>query len=107
MPEKINPGLEERTAKVEGILEQMDKRLDRVEVAIVDLKNEIKSDMERLETGLRTDMGKLETGLRDEISKLNGRIDKLETKVENMFKWLIGIIIATWITAILTIIFKG
>lgn len=78
MPEKNYTGLEERTAKVEGILEQMDKRLDRVEVGIIDLKNEIKCDIERL-----------------------------ETKVDNQFRWLVGIIIATWITAILTIIFKG
>ncbi len=96
MPEKNYPGLEERTAKVEGILEQMDKRLDRVEVAIVDLKNEFKSDM-----------GKLETSLKSDISKVDNRIEKLETKADSQFKWLVGIIIATWITAILTIIFKG
>ncbi len=92
MPEKNYTGLEERTAKVEGILEQMDKRLDRVEVGIVDLKNEFKSDMEKLEL----------------------RIEKLETKVDSQFKWLIGIIIGTWITTMsalittmLTILFKG
>lgn len=85
MPEKIYTGLEERTAKIEGILEQMDKRLDRVEVGIIDLKNEIKSDM-----------GRLETNLRAEISKLDSK-----------FMWLIGIIIGTWVTTILTIIFKG
>lgn len=85
MPEKNYTGLEERTAKVEGILEQMDKRLDRVEVGIIDLKNEFKSDMEKIET----------------------RLEKLETKVDSQFKWLVGIIIATWITAILAIIFKG
>ncbi len=85
MPEKIYTGLEERTAKIEGLLEQMDKRLDRVEVGIIDLKNEIKSDM-----------GRLETNLRAEISKLDSK-----------FMWLIGIIIGTWVTTILTIIFKG
>lgn len=96
MPEKNRAGLEERTAKVEGILEQMDKRLDRVEIAIVDLKNEFKSDMEKLETSLKSD-----------ISKVDNRIEKLEAKTDSQFKWLVGIIIATWITAILIIIFKG
>lgn len=92
MPEKNYTGLEERTAKVEGILEQMDKRLDRVEVGIMDLKNEIKSDMAKLEL----------------------RIDKLETKVDNQFKWLVGIVVGMWITTISSvlsmffyIIFKG
>lgn len=107
MPEKHHTGLEERTAKVEGILEQMDKRLDRVEIAIADLKNEVKSDIEKLEVGLRADMGKLETSVRNDISKVDNRIEKLETKTDSQFKWLVGIIVATWITAILTIIFKG
>ena len=92
MPEKNYTGLEERTAKVEGILEQIDKRLDRVEVGLVDLKNEFKVD----------------------ISKLENKVHGLSNEMRSNFKWLIGIIVGTWITtisalitAILTIIFKG
>ncbi|MGR3310923.1 MAG: hypothetical protein ACUZ77_09125 [Candidatus Brocadiales bacterium] len=107
MPEKIYTGLEERTAKIEGLLEQMDKRLDRVEVGIVDLKNEIKSDMGRLETNLRADMEKLETGLRAAMERLETNLRAEISKLDGRFMWLIGIIIGTWVTAILTIIFKG
>lgn len=40
------PQLEERTAKVEGILEQMDKRLSQVEVGLTELRNELKSNFQ-------------------------------------------------------------
>ena len=62
MPE-IREALEERMARVEGILSQIGKRFDSLE----------------------------------------RRIDSLDKK----FYWLIGIVLATWITTILTILFKG
>lgn len=40
------PQLEERTAKVEGILEQMDKRLGQMEMSLRELRNELKSNFQ-------------------------------------------------------------
>jgi hypothetical protein len=57
--------LEERMAKIEGLLTQMDKRLNHLEAKIVDLRGEI---------------------------------------AEN-FRWTIGIILGTWITLVLAILF--
>ena len=70
--------LEERQAKVEATLEQMDKRLSNVEAAIRDLNVRI------------DDLG-----------------NRLTAKIDANFRWMMGIMITMWVTVILTIIFKG
>ena len=72
------PELEERQAKIEGVLEQIDKRVGRLE-----------SDITRLED-------KVEMGF-----------DSVRNEGRTNFRWLLGIMITMWVTMILTIIFKG
>lgn len=79
------PELEERQAKVEGILEQIDKRVGRVESEVSGLRIEINS-------------------LRDEM---RSEIGELRTKMDTNFRWLVGIMITMWVTMILAIIFKA
>lgn len=67
--------LEERVAKIEGILEQMDKRLNHIESEIAGLRGEI-------------------VGLRDEMSR----------KFDSLFKWTVGLILGMWISVILTLV---
>jgi predicted nucleic acid-binding Zn-ribbon protein len=76
--------LEERVAKIEGILEQMDKRLNHLESELRDLNK-------RLEN------------LRNE---LYGEIRDLRKALDYRFYWLLGVQISMWVTIILTIIFK-
>ena len=70
--------LEERVAKIEGILEQMDKRIAEFREDFNTRLNHIESDI---------------TDLRSEIRDLRGR-----------FWWLIGIQISMWVTIILAIL---
>lgn len=120
VPEKNYPGLEEKTDKVEGILEQIDKRFNNIEAEFVDLKNEIKADF----TNIEDKFGKKTASIEDKISRVEDRISGLESKVEikteglstetkSNFKWLVGIGVGTWIAtmsalivAILIIILK-
>jgi len=76
--------LEERIARIEGILEQMDKRLTRLENEVSHLREEINS-------------------LRREVRE---EINSLRDMVWSQFKWTIGILITMWITIIITILFK-
>jgi len=80
--------LEERQARIEGILEQMDKRLSAVESAVRILDSEIKA---------------LRTELSNEISRVR---TELTSKIDSSFKWLVGIILTMWVTIILTILVK-
>ena len=76
--------LEERVARIEGILEQMDKRLLRLENEVVHVREVI-------------------SRLRGEVEN---RINDLRGEMRGQFRWIIGIIITMWITVTLTILFS-
>ncbi|KPV62701.1 MAG: hypothetical protein AOA65_1683 [Candidatus Bathyarchaeota archaeon BA1] len=67
--------LEVRVARIEGILEQMDKRL-----------NHLESDI----AGLRGDIA----GLREEMNR----------RFDGLFKWIVGLILGMWTTTMMTLI---
>jgi tetrahydromethanopterin S-methyltransferase subunit B len=69
--------LEERVARIEGIVEQMDRRLNHLETEIRDLREELREE------------------LRD-----------LRRDLNNRFLWLLGVQISMWVTIILAILFK-
>ena len=75
---------EERVAKIEGILEQMDKRLNHLESEIRDLRVYVESEFK----SLRDVIGDLRRGL------------------NNRFLWMLGVQITMWVTIILAVIFR-
>jgi len=76
--------LEERVARIEGILEQMDKRLNHLESEIRDLRAYVES----------------------EIKSLRGEIGDLRRDLNNRFLWILGVQITMWVTIILAILFR-
>jgi predicted RNase H-like nuclease (RuvC/YqgF family) len=76
--------LEERVARIEGILEQMDKRLNHLESEIRDLRVYVES----------------------EIKSLRGVISDLRRDLNNRFLWILGVQMTMWVTIILAIIFR-
>jgi predicted RNase H-like nuclease (RuvC/YqgF family) len=76
--------LEERVARIEGILEQMDKRLNHLESEIRDLRVYVES----------------------EIKGLRGEIGDLRRDLNNRFLWILGVQITMWVTIILAIILR-
>jgi len=75
---------EERVAKIEGILEQMDKRLNHLESEIRNLRVYVES----------------------EIRNLRGEIGDLGRDLNNRFLWMLGVQITMWVTIILAILFR-
>ena len=73
--------MEERIAKIEGILERMDKTLDHIERGIV--------------------------GVQAGMLEMKDRAIKLRDKIDSLFAWAVGAIITMWVTIILAILFKG
>jgi len=76
-------------------------RLDILEHDMV----EIKAALKRLE-------GRIDR-LEDRMDRLEGKIDRLEDRFEGLrkefdvkFRWIIGLLFGSWITIILTILFK-
>ena len=76
--------LEERVARIEGILERMDKRLNHLESEIRDLRVYVES----------------------EIKSLRGEIGDLRRDLNNRFLWMLGVQITMWVTIILAILFR-
>ena len=91
MAKDTGPTLEERVAKVEGILEQMNERLNHLESDISGLRGDI--------NGLRGDMNSLR-------EDMHGEIARLRADLQTNFRWLIGFVVGTWITLMLTLLFK-
>ena len=76
--------LEERVARIEGILERMDKRLNHLESEIRDLRAYVES----------------------EIKSLRGEIGGLRRDLNDRFLWMLGVQITMWVTIILAILFR-
>jgi uncharacterized coiled-coil protein SlyX len=74
--EAVN-ALRERVARVEGIVEQMDKRLNHIETELREFRREVFTEL---------------SSLRRELS--------------TRFYWLIGVQISMWVTIILAILFR-
>ena len=76
--------MEERVARIEGILERMDKRLNHLESEIRDLRVYVES----------------------EIKSLRGEIGGLRRDLNDRFLWMLGVQITMWVTITLAILFK-
>ncbi len=85
MPELL---LEERVARLEGRVEGFNGRLDHIEHRLDDLENKLYQ------------MG-------NKLMEKIGEVDlKLTKKVDDLYKWIISIQIATWVTIMTTILLK-
>jgi hypothetical protein len=75
--------MEIRLARLEGAYEQIDHRL-------ADLRQEM---VERFGT------------VEQRLSSLELRVDNGFARIDQKFMWVLGIIVGTWITTILTVLF--
>lgn len=79
------PQIEERTAKIEGILEQMSERISDLREEVSSLRadfNSLRADLDTKVEGLRQEMGKLNQGIQDN------------------FRWTMAIMIGSWVTIV-------
>jgi predicted nucleic acid-binding Zn-ribbon protein len=127
--------LDQRLGKFEGVQQQHDqrladieRRLSTIEVLIRDVRAEGHREREALRTELTSQIHETHTELigqiesvrteltskiesyREEIAgvrgELNGRIDQLSNKIDGLYKWIIGILIAVGISVIASLL-KG
>ncbi len=82
---------EEHTARLEGLIEQMDKRLTNIEGEIVRIPTRI--DQLIIQTNTRFDQA-------------NTKFDQVNNKIDQKFNWLMGIMITMWVTIFITMIFR-
>ncbi len=107
--------MEERIARIEGFLEQVNERVKGVENEFGIFRDETGREI----SSLREETGRKLDSLREET---NGRIDSLREEmvrnvsllrqqVESNFRWTVGILLSTiipmWVTIILAILLRG
>lgn len=68
--------VEERTARLEGMMEQMNHRLGSLETRMASLENG-------------------QTQIRQELSTMRS---ELTNKIDSNFHWMVGIMLTTWVT---------
>ena len=108
--------LEERVSFLEGKIEilinQVNERLRGIESEISSLRgemneniNSLRNEMNENINSLRKEMYENIGGLRgetkNETNSLRGEIKELNDKIDNQFKWLIGLIVVSWLIPIL------
>jgi len=94
--------LEERMARLEGVIEGMQTRLGRLEQEVGELRRELREEIGEL----RGEIGELRRELRGEIGELRREIGELRQMVHTNFRWTMGVIIIMWVTIILAILFR-
>ena len=103
--------MEERIARIEGFLEQMNERVKRVENELAMLRD----DMGREIRSLREEMGGRIDSLRQELGSFKEEVGReislLRQRIESNFRWTVGILLSTiipmWVTIILAILLRG
>lgn len=90
--------VEERMARMEGILDQMDKRLTKVEAEIKELREAMREGFQRLEERFET-----------RFQRLDQRLDQLSAQMLSMIKRIVAGLIGMWATimgVLIALVFK-
>ena len=88
--EKPSSSLEGRVGRLEGIIEQIDKRLTNIEQ---DQRDMLKR-LDAMESSLRSDMDAMESSLRSDMDAMRS---ELSNEINTGFRWLVGIVITLFL----------
>lgn len=101
LTEHPHPQLERDQGRIEGILEQVIARLDRLEDALRQEMNALRQEMNTLDHAHRQEVN----ALRQEMNALGQHLDR---RLDAQLRWIIGIIIgvASLQVAVVSILLK-
>ena len=77
------------------VFQQVDVRLSRVEVDLRDFRMEVNGRFERVEDDF--------SNLRKEV---NGRLDRLQGEMHTTFRWMVGLMLVSWLSLMASIWLK-
>ena len=87
---KPSDGLEGRVGRLEGVVEQIDKRLTNIE-------HDQREMLKRMEA-MRRDMESMNSDLRRELrGEMNSMRSELQSEINTSFRWLVGIIVTLFL----------
>lgn len=74
------------------VFEQVDARLGNVEQDVRDVGSQVRSGFDRLDA---------------KFERLDGRFERIDTRFESQTRWLVGVVMASWLTIMASIWLKG
>ena len=87
---KPSDGLEGRVGRLEGVVEQIDKRLTNIE-------HDQREMLKRMEA-MRRDMESMNSDLRGEMrGEMNSMRSELQSEINTSFRWLVGVIVTLFL----------
>ena len=107
--------IEERVARLEGIMEEIRTRVGEIHLDIRELREGLRAVLDRMAKS-EDRMAKSE----ERIARMEGIMEEIRTRVGNMearfedlaremrgnFRWLLGIMVTMWVTIILAVLLK-
>ena len=90
--------VDRRFEQVDKRFEQVDKRFEQVDKRFEEINKKFEEINDRFE--------KVDQRINEMDKHLNQRIDNLSIKIDGQYKWVIGLIAATFLTLVGTIIFR-
>lgn len=85
--------LEERMAKIEGAFTQIDQRLGRVEIELVELRRQMNEELGEVRREIKS--------LRDEMhSEIGSLRDEMHSKIDSLYHMTLYVLIPMWVTII-------
>ena len=94
---KPSDGLEGRVGRLEGVVEQIDKRLTNIEQdqrEMLKRMEAMRRDMESMNSDLRGEMRGEMNSLRRDINSMRS---ELQSEINTSFRWLVGIIVTLFL----------
>ena len=82
------------------MLKQIDRRLELIE-------SDVRAVSEKLDASVQTLNEKWDTSVQGLNEKWDTSVQKLHDKIDTYFRWAIGIILASWLSTMCAILFKG
>lgn len=100
------PVMEERLARLEGIVDQFPQMVAMLQNGI----DALRSDHVSLRGGMaaiRGEMSALRNEVHERMNRLDGRIDRLEDRMARQFVWLVGLQVTTLVAVLGAVLARG
>ncbi len=69
--------------------------LKELRTEMMSMDNGLRGDMKSMEDGIRKDMKSMEAGIRTDMKsmgvRLDAKVDRVDTKIDNRFNWMMGL----------------
>lgn len=68
------------------------------------IRAEVREDIERVRAEVRRDLERMRAEVREDIRRLGTKVERLEARVDSLFRCTLGLIFGMWVSVMLTLV---